>query len=93
MSRDSLQATLPHQDLGALLDILQQASQLLGGGLVRHGRIDRLETPAKVSQLLQPTMSAEGEDSIAIGIPGHDIQGAGADGAGRTQHAKLLETH
>ena len=93
MGRDGFQATLPHQDFGAGFSPLQQSGQLIGGRLIRHGCIDRLKTPAEVCQLAQSTMPAEGEDAVAIGMPGHDIQGAGADGARRTQDTKLLETH
>ena len=93
MGSDELQTRLPYQDLRERLGALQQTGQPVGGGLVRHGGVDRLEATAELGQLVQTAMAAEGKNLITVRMLRHDIQGAGADGSRGTQDAEPLDVH
>ena len=72
---------------------LQAGGQILAGGLVDHDGEAGAELRALAQQRLHLARGAQREHLEAAGMAGDDVQGVGADGAGRAQDSDALRGH
>src|SRR5690554_6759310 len=90
VSRYIAQSLLAVQDFGRATVLRQPFTQRLGRLWFNQYRIARVVLQAQLDQTLPLAVCTERENPVLVAMPGQYIQGAHADGAGRSQHRYRL---